>query len=113
MKRLKLMDSGAIHLIGNRLIEAATHNFFFLLCECTAEVNTDQKDLYVSTFVIFLLVHVARKAEVAELDAIRRRHQDVSHCNVSTTQKGVPFMKQKIRQLTKIAQKLSVNACRS
>lgn len=38
------------------------------------------------TFIILVLIHVARQAKVAELNTFRRSNQDVSHCYVSAAQ---------------------------
>lgn len=38
---------------------------------------------WLSTFVIFFFLNVARQTEVSELHALRRSHQDVSDRNVS------------------------------
>lgn len=84
VKRLKLMDSGAIHLIGSRLIEASTHAIEHLpsyLCDHCVYMCVHE-----STFVVLLLLYKARKAEVSELDTFGRCHQDIPHCNVSATQ---------------------------
>lgn len=45
------------------------------------------------TFIILLFINVARQAKVAELDAFRRRHQDVSHCYISTAHGQKPKCK--------------------
>lgn len=77
------MDSGAIHLIGSRLTEAAHRKErdkkrLEKTEKTTPEVNLDAT----GTFIIFLFVDVARQAEVAELDALGRSHKDVSHRDV-------------------------------
>lgn len=38
---------------------------------------------WLSTFVIFFFLNVARQTEVSELHALRRSNQDVSHRNIS------------------------------
>lgn len=89
VKRLKLMDSGAIHLIGNRLIEAARRRDKTQEAETVLEVNFPPEAARSGTatrhrtFIILLLVYVARQAEVAELDAFGRSHQHISHGDIS------------------------------
>lgn len=52
---------------------------------------------WLSTFVIFFFLNVARQAEVSELHALRRSHQDVSHRYVSAAMP--PKENQKLTQL--------------
>lgn len=79
------MDSGAIHLIGSRLIEAATCAIEHLQC-CVCE-HCVHVCVCRATFVVLLLLYEARKAKVSQPDTIRSGHQDVSHCNVSKYKK--------------------------
>lgn len=95
------MDSGAIHLMGNRETEAAQRRErveinqripppFFEERVSHFERQSIQLPLTlcvsVRTFVVLLIIDVARQTEVTELDAFRRFHQDISHGYISTAQ---------------------------
>lgn len=83
VKRLKLMDSGDIHLMGRRVMDAAGGEADGGRARgCRGAEASPWPPRAPLTFIILLVLDVPGEPEVPQLHALRGGHQDVPHRDV-------------------------------
>jgi len=102
VKRLKLMDSGAIHLIGNLPLDAGEWQwrelcYTSLISSVSIWAMNNNgafshlikrkiqrlQSVYLVTFIIWAILHISWQTEVSQLYTVDRGHQHIPCCDVS------------------------------
>lgn len=91
VNRLKLMDSGAIHLMGSLPFDAKTKLIIRIVVASVHSWKRDKlllqapqkREVTIITFVIRAVFHVPWQTKVTQLHTVNCRHQHIPCCNVS------------------------------